>query len=291
MPTQLSIQKPLTRSLPVKRGPSSEASIQTIVPEKPISPKPPAEADSIILHHHADIDPSAHNHITDDPHGADIEVRYEHWVAEDARVLGEGGTARVSQAAEPELGLVLRELNPEVAAANPDFPVNERSVANDIMHNPIPDTPTIHDVHPDGMCTLQDEIRGVELKEVIENHGPLPLRTALEITRRVAKALSIMHERGYVHRDVKPGNIMVEFKNGKLESVTLIDILMAQRLDPGGSAITLKGVIGTPGYMAPEQMLQVVTKQTDSYALGKVLWEMLSGKRFPASGEKPCIGA
>ena len=92
---------------------------------------------------------------------------------------------------------------------------------------------------------------------------------------QVADALDHAHRRGVVHRDVKPGNILV----GADERARLADFGIARSLEEGAARLTQTGtVVGTPRYMAPEQLRgERVTQQTDIYALGAVLYEMLAG--------------
>ena len=116
-------------------------------------------------------------------------------------------------------------------------------------------------------------VDGESLRQTIER-GPLPAAQATDIARQLAAALESAHARGIVHRDVKPGNVMV----GPGGVVKLVDFGVA-KLE--GSATTPGG--GTPGtaaYMSPEQVRgEAVDHRTDLWALGVVLYEMLIGKR------------
>ncbi len=102
--------------------------------------------------------------------------------------------------------------------------------------------------------------------------SPVPRAAALHVARQVAAALSFAHGRGIIHRDVKPGNIMVGFRG----EVTLMDFGLARLVN--SPTRTMPGLrVGTPHYMAPEQILgRRVDTRTDLYALGAVLYEMVA---------------
>lgn len=105
--------------------------------------------------------------------------------------------------------------------------------------------------------------------------GPLELETALEIALQVAQGLEAAHQAGVVHRDVKPGNVLVSERG----VVKLVDFGTAKILRPG-EASTGQGLSGTPAYMSPEQLEgRPVDARADVWALGILLFEMLTGSR------------
>ncbi|HKI87202.1 MAG TPA: serine/threonine-protein kinase, partial [Thermoanaerobaculia bacterium] len=126
--------------------------------------------------------------------------------------------------------------------------------------------------------------------------GPIPLDEALPIARQIAEALEYAHEHGIIHRDLKPANIKI---NGE-DQVKILDFGLAKAMDTGSGAevgsgsvdlshsptmtlgATVQGMIlGTAGYMAPEQARgSAVDKRADIWAFGVVLYEMLTGKRL-----------
>jgi tRNA A-37 threonylcarbamoyl transferase component Bud32/tetratricopeptide (TPR) repeat protein len=107
-------------------------------------------------------------------------------------------------------------------------------------------------------------------------HGPLLLPEALRIGAAVLKGLAALHERGVVHRDVTPGNILFS-ESGE---VKLCDFGLVRRLGREETRVTLEGgVLGTMGYLSPEQLLgKEVGPRSDLYAAGVVIFEMLAGK-------------
>lgn len=128
-------------------------------------------------------------------------------------------------------------------------------------------------------------IAGRSLAEVLVD-GPLALARAVEIAAELGEALGHAHGEGVVHRDVKPGNVLVETGG----AVHLADFGLAHRHDAG--ALTRTGVVvGTPAYIAPEQAAcgeELARPESDQYSLGVVLYEMLCG-RPPFLGPPPMV--
>lgn len=107
----------------------------------------------------------------------------------------------------------------------------------------------------------------------------LPIGKAVEVAFKCARALEYAHRQGVIHRDIKPGNILLT-RDG---DVRIVDFGVA-RTEHGGLS-KVRGLIGSPSYMAPEQLTKhISTRETDLYALGVVLYELLTGKR-PFYGE------
>ncbi|MCG8435879.1 MAG: serine/threonine-protein kinase [Gammaproteobacteria bacterium] len=107
----------------------------------------------------------------------------------------------------------------------------------------------------------------------------LPIRKVVEVVFKCAKALDHAHRKGIVHRDIKPSNILVNAEH----DIRIVDFGIAQ--NPTSEMSTLSGLVGSPSYMAPEQVREdKVTHKADIYALGVVMYELLTGKR-PFYGE------
>jgi len=127
-------------------------------------------------------------------------------------------------------------------------------------------------------------VEGEPLSARLERDGPLDPRAAAEIGAEVAEALYHAHTRGVIHRDVKPGNVLI----GTDGRARLVDFGIARLLGEAQERTTQTGmVMGTLRYMAPEQLAgKEVGPRVDLYGLGALLYEMLSG-RPPHSGSSP----
>jgi serine/threonine protein kinase len=123
-----------------------------------------------------------------------------------------------------------------------------------------------------------DYVHGTDLRELMIKDGALHPERAIELLTQVASALDAAHGSGLVHRDIKPANILITIRDGE-EHAYLTDFGLAKRSDTM-SGLTVQGsVVGTVDYMAPEQVTGEDTDaRSDIYALGCVLYQMLTGK-------------
>ncbi|HVQ21225.1 MAG TPA: serine/threonine-protein kinase, partial [Terrimicrobiaceae bacterium] len=125
-------------------------------------------------------------------------------------------------------------------------------------------------------------VEGETLENLIKRSGRLDTKLALEITAQVAAGLAAVHKKGLVHRDIKPGNIMVSLEEGGAVTAKIIDLGLAKAVSELGSQTTISrpGVFaGTPQFASPEQLAGAdVDIRSDLYSLGVTLWEMLMGK-------------
>jgi eukaryotic-like serine/threonine-protein kinase len=139
---------------------------------------------------------------------------------------------------------------------------------------------------------IMEYLRGLTLKEVVQNEAPMPLPRVVEIVRQVSGALEAAHAEGVVHRDLKSDNIMlVEVGDNNADWAKVLDFGIAKIQEPVGQdpALTAPNlIIGTPQYMSPEQCSQAseIDSRSDIYSLGVILYEMLVG-HVPFTGESP----
>ena len=131
---------------------------------------------------------------------------------------------------------------------------------------------------------VMEYVEGKTLRELISTGAKLPFERSLDIVSNILNSLAFSHKAGIVHRDIKPGNIMIT-KNG---DVKVMDFGIARALSDAGATLTSTwNIVGTAQYLSPEQASGSETdERSDLYSVGCLLYEMLSG-RTPFSGETP----
>jgi serine/threonine protein kinase/TolB-like protein len=142
----------------------------------------------------------------------------------------------------------------------------------------------IHEVgERDGSCYFcMKFIEGGQLDEVVRRE-PMPIRRAVELIAKVARTVHYAHEHGILHRDIKPGNILLDAKG----EPHLTDFGLARLVESESTVTRTLEVLGTPSYMAPEQAVgnnAVIGSVTDVYGLGAVLYQLLTGQPPFAGG-------
>jgi serine/threonine protein kinase len=209
---------------------------------------------------------------------------------------GSGGMGVVYRAEEIGLGgrPVALKLLPPALAGDPDFRarfLREMRVAAAIDH---PNIVPIYRAGEDrGLLYLAMRyVHASDLRRVLETEGRLEPARALAILDQVARALDAAHARGLVHRDVKPGNILLAppVLDGDPEHVYLVDFGLARSDNDDRSIGGGGSFLGTPRYAAPEQAAgRPVDGRTDGYALGCVLYECLTGRPPFADGSGEAV--
>jgi len=193
------------------------------------------------------------------------------------RLLGRGGMAEVYLVLDlrRQVALAIKVL-PEDLAEDPEFLQRFQREAEALGRLDHPNIVRFYSFEREGRAAfiVMDYVAGTTLSRRLKDAGgPLPLAEASAILHQVGSALHYAHSLGIVHRDIKPGNIMLK-ENGQ---ALLSDFGIAKA--SGATTMTL-APIGTPSYMSPEQILgRPPTPRTDVYCLGVVLYEMVTGSK------------
>src|SRR5215470_894122 len=199
-----------------------------------------------------------------------IDSRYEI-----RALLGEGGMAEVYRAIDKDTGAEVVVKLPHLATAGDLTAFNryrrEIEVAKGLDH---PGLQRLRSA-PHASYMVLDYVEGRTLRAYLAERGRLPVDEVQRIGEQLVDALQYVHERGVIHRDLKPDNVLI----GPDGHVTLTDFGIAIRLNSKRLTFShLSNAVGTPDYMAPEQVRgQRGDARTDLYALGVVLFELLTG--------------
>lgn len=193
-------------------------------------------------------------------------------------LLGRGGFGIVLRAFDETLQRVVavKVLAPELAATSPARKrfLREARASARIRHDNVVQ---VHAIEESPLPYLVMEyIPGDTLQQRMDAVGPISPEEAIRIGVQIARGLGAAHEKGIIHRDVKPGNVILE--NGPEGRAKLTDFGLARAADDG--SLTQSGLVaGTPLYMAPEQAYgEALDHRTDLFSLGTVLYAMVAGR-------------
>ncbi|HSJ62556.1 MAG TPA: protein kinase [Gemmatimonadaceae bacterium] len=193
------------------------------------------------------------------------------------RELGGGGMSRVFLAEEIALhrSVVIKVLSGDTPAMSGERFRHEIQLAAQLQHPHI--VPLITSGSTGRLLYYtMPFIAGESLRARIASGGALPVRDAVAIWRDVLDALAHAHALGVVHRDIKPGNILLSGRNALVTDFGIAAALEAAAIEADRATGGL--VVGTPAYMAPEQLAGTADHRADLYAAGLVLYEMLEGR-------------
>lgn len=201
------------------------------------------------------------------------------------RVLGEGGMGVVFLARDvhTETHVVIKSIRAD-HAHDPDFRARTLAEGRALAHIDHPNVVRLNAVvvEQGALYLVMQFIDGESLDKSIERHvrtgTPVPLVEALRIFRMVVQGVGAAHHEGVIHRDIKPGNVLIRAKDG-VAKVTDFGIAKAEEDAKAGRGRT-QGIIGSLWYMAPEQVRgqRDLDKRVDVYALGILLFELLTGR-------------
>jgi Tol biopolymer transport system component len=216
--------------------------------------------------------------------------------------IGAGGMGEVYKARDTRLDrtVAIKVLPPEFSA-DPERRARFEREAKTIAGLNHPHICTLHDVgeHEGSTFLVMEHLTGETLAQRLEK-GPLPPERALTVATEIADALGAAHRQGILHRDLKPGNVMLTKTGAKLLDFGLAKLKTPAPDSPGLSSLptqvpaTAQGtILGTVPYMAPEQLEGRPTDaRTDLFAFGAMLYEILTGKRaFEGTSQASVIAA
>ncbi|MFD7505158.1 protein kinase [Streptomyces sp. NPDC059850] len=210
-------------------------------------------------------------------------------------LLGEGGMASVHLAYDSVLDrqVAIKTLHTELGREQ-SFRERFRREAQAVAKLTHTNIVSVYDTGEDSIdgalmpYIVMEYVEGLPLRSALDadvrQYGAMPTEKALKITSDVLAALEISHEMGLVHRDIKPGNVMMTKRN----VVKVMDFGIARAMQSGVTSMTQTGmVVGTPQYLSPEQALgRGVDARSDLYSVGIMLFELLTG-RLPFDADSP----
>ena len=210
------------------------------------------------------------------------------------QLVGRGGMAEVRVALDKRLGRTVAIKIMRSDLANDEiFLTRFRREAHSVAQMNNPNIVNIYDsgeetiVNDSGQTErvpylVMEYVKGQTLRDIIKANGPLSQRDAEQVMLGVLNALEYSHRMGIIHRDIKPGNIMISDQG----VVKVMDFGIARALDDSAATMTQsQGVVGTAQYLSPEQARgETVDMRSDLYSAGCVLYEMLTG-RPPFTGD------
>jgi serine/threonine-protein kinase len=203
-------------------------------------------------------------------------------------LLGRGGTAEVYEAYDTRLheNVAVKFVNHQNGSEDARARLHrEAQICLDIADPRLPCVHAMSELPSGAVYMVMEKVEGRTLDQLI-HEGPMAVERAARLTMELLDVLHNVHEHGYVHRDVKPSNIIVEPTPEGGERVRLIDFGVSKPCSaaPDATAVTqvaitaVGEIVGTPAYMAPEQLTgRQVDARVDVHAAGIVLYELLSG--------------
>ncbi len=193
-------------------------------------------------------------------------------------ILGQGSFGIVFKAFDEKLNrlVAIKVINPQMAATSPPRKrfLREARAAGAVRHENVVQVYSVEELpHPHLVMEL---IVGPTLQQRVNDSGPLEMTEVLSIARQATLGLAAAHAQGLIHRDIKPGNILIE--SDLAQRVKITDFGLARAADD--ASLTRTGVVsGTPMYMSPEQATGgTIDHRSDLFSLGSVMYTIASGR-------------
>ncbi|HEY1859963.1 MAG TPA: serine/threonine-protein kinase [Gemmataceae bacterium] len=209
---------------------------------------------------------------------------------------GGGGMAKVYRATDQTLEreVAVKLINPELRL-DPEFDARFQREARIASQLADPHIVVVHDFGIDpvhGPFLVMEFLQGLSLRERLQAQGPLPFKAGLQMCGQLFLALIHAHEKGIVHRDIKPDNLFLLNQSGVRMHMRVLDfgiarILRHEQANQGQTLTHPGAVMGTPRYMSPEQLAgQSVDARSDIYSAALVIFEALTGQLPYTSGKQ-----
>jgi serine/threonine protein kinase len=213
-------------------------------------------------------------------------------------VRGGGGMAKVYRALDTTLEreVAVKLINPELRT-EPEFDARFQREARIASQLADPHIVVVHDFGLDselGPYLVMEYLQGESVRERLQREGPLPFKAGLQLSAQLMLALIHAHDRGIIHRDIKPDNVFLLNQSGVRLHLRVLDFGIARiyKRDEPAQAETLTrpgSVVGTPRYMSPEQLAgQPLDARSDLYSAAMVIHEALTNHLPYVSGKRLC---
>ena len=190
--------------------------------------------------------------------------------------IGSGGMGRVLRGTDPQgRQVAIKEILPEFAS---DFEIRTRTEREvELLQQLNNDSIVkVYDQFPlgDNFYIVMEFVDGLNVEQYVQKYGAIPYERAIRFMVKILEAMQFVHEKNFVHRDMKPSNIMI--RND--ERICILDFGIAKDMGNQGGGTVIGTIIGSDGYMSPEQADGFsIDHRADIYALGCVFYYMLTG--------------
>ena len=228
--------------------------------------------------------------------GVEVKAANEYGGYQLVSRIGSGGMGEVWKARHHLIGrqAAVKLIRPEVFSGDVLAALRrfEREAsATAALHSPHTVSLYNYGLSEDGMLYyVMELLDGYNLDTLVARYGPVPAARAVHILTQVCDSLAEAHERGLIHRDIKPGNIVLCPIGTHGDFAKVVDFGLVQGLDPGSSTLTMHMLVGTPAYMAPEVLAgKPPDARTDIYSLGCVAYWLLCGKQVFEGPTTPMV--